>query len=52
MVLHEGLEPAASWFAAEHSIPDLRTLSEAAGPNLPTAGRRDRTDPSYGVFPC
>ena len=32
-------------------IPDLRTFHDATGPNQPTAGRRDRTDPSYRVYP-
>ena len=32
-------------------IPDLRTFHEATGPNQPTEGRRDRTDPSYRVYP-
>lgn len=32
-------------------IPDLRTFHEATGPNMAVAGRRDRTDPSYRVYP-
>ena len=33
------------------AITDFITTEEATGPNQPTEGRRDRTDPSYQQYP-
>ena len=33
------------------AITDFITTEEATGPNQPTEGRRDRTDPSYQAYP-
>jgi len=33
------------------AITDFMTTEEATGPNEPTEGRRDRTDPSYQAYP-
>lgn len=33
------------------AITDFMTTDEATGPNQPTEGRRDQTDPSYQMYP-